>query len=106
MSIAYAVERLYQTGWHPDDNEIDFLPDGTPLPSVNAVKRAFTRAGLELTLKQNQLFHCVHASWGEHTSVGQTDQEAAVWALAQFRENARYPKVVETKPAARVAVKV
>jgi hypothetical protein len=93
MSIEYAAERLYQSGWQPDDSEIDFAPDGTPLPSVNAVRRAFARAGLTLQLKHTLMFGCHTASWGDgSTAIGTTELEAAVMALAQLREAERFPR--------------
>jgi hypothetical protein len=101
MSIEYAAERLHQTGWQPDDNEIEFTRDGTPLPSVNAVRRAFARTGHALHLKQNLMFGCYTATWTEQqTAIGVTELEAAVMALAQLRESQRFPKLtIEPKSA-------
>lgn len=102
MSIEFAAERLYQTGWAPDDNEIEFASDGTPLPSVNAVRRAFARAGLTLRLKHTLMFGCYTATWSEDaTAIGASELEAAVMALAQLREAERFPRdAINPKPAA------
>lgn len=106
MAIEYAAERLYQTGWQPDDSEIAFAPDGTPLPTVDAVRRAFARSGVTLFLKQNLMFGCYAATWGDGaTAIGATELEAAVMALAQHREAQRFPKV-SVQPGSRVLTPV
>jgi hypothetical protein len=100
MNLVYAVERLLDTGWTPVNQATERLPDGRSYPSVLAVQKEFTRAGLELTIKQNLVFGCYRATWapaGETNSEGRTDErhgtvigscerEAAVYALAQLRE--------------------
>ena len=100
MNLVYAVERLLDTGWTLIDQETERLPDGRPYPSLAAVQKEFSRAGLELTIKQNLVFGCCRATWapaGEIASEGRTDdrhgtvvgsceREAAVYALAQLRE--------------------
>jgi hypothetical protein len=102
MSLTYAVERLYQTGWTELCGcELESLPDGRRYPSILAVQREFARAGLELSIKHNLIFKCARATWapaGEpldpsHTPdsrhgtvVGACQNEAAVYALAQLRE--------------------
>jgi hypothetical protein len=102
MTLSYAVERLYQTEWKPTGrDEIDRLEDGRAFPSVLAVQREFTRAGLELSIKHNIIFNCYRATWGpvgepleeshaaderHGTVIGACQREAAVYALAQLRE--------------------
>jgi hypothetical protein len=64
------------------------------------VQREFSRAGLELSIKQNLIFNCFRATWapiGEPldpshaaderhgTVVGSCQREAAVYALAQLK---------------------
>jgi hypothetical protein len=74
MNLNYAVDRLLDTGWSPaecDAADLERLPDGPAFPSIEAVRREFARAGLELSLKQNFMFSC--------------EREAAVYALAQLR---------------------
>ena len=97
--LEYAVERLFDTGWGPGNDELERLPDGRRFPSVQSVQREFTRHGLELSIKHNLVFGCYRASWapaGEVPAIGHTDeshgtvigacdQEAAVYALAQLR---------------------
>jgi hypothetical protein len=101
MNLTYAVERLLETGWSAlGEREVDRLPDGRAYPSVAAVRRVFSRAGLDLELKHNFMFNCCRATWaprGEQpdpdhaeddrhgTVVGSDETEAAVYALAQLR---------------------
>lgn len=106
MSLSIAVDRLYEAGWCPSAGEsVELLPeDGRPYPSVLAVQRAFFASGLELLIKHNLVFNCYRATWspiGEPlegivladachgTVVGQTETEAAVFALAQLLEARR-----------------
>ena len=102
MNLTYAVDRLLETGWSPDEAlDLERLPDGRRFPSVLAVQREFARAGLELAIKQNLMFNCYRATWGpvgeplddnraaddrHGTVVGTCQREAAVYALAQLRE--------------------
>lgn len=101
MNLVYAVERLLDTGWCPADQDMERLPDGRSYPSVDAVQREFSRAGLELNIKQNLVFGCSRATWGpageaacedrtddrHGTVIGACEREAAVYALAQLRES-------------------
>jgi hypothetical protein len=102
MNLTYAVERLYETSWTPTgDAETERLPDGRRFPSVIAVQREFSRAGLELAIKHNLVFNCYRSTWapvGEPlddahaaderhgTVIGACEREAAVYALAHLRE--------------------
>lgn len=115
MSLSIAVDRLYQTGWSPaHGDDVEILHDGRAYPSILAIQRAFTAAGLELSIKHNLIFDCYRAEWGpidvdpaagthpaapaaaaatgaardiaRGTVVGRTQHEAAVYALAQARE--------------------
>ena len=101
MNLTFAVERLFETGWEPDEQmDLDRLPDGRRFPSVLGVQREFARAGLELAIKQNLMFSCYRATWGpigeplddshaaderHGTVIGACEREAAVYALAQLR---------------------
>jgi hypothetical protein len=103
MNLAYAVERLLDTGWTPSmEVDVDRLPDGRGFPSVIAVQREFSRAGLELSIKQNLMFGCYRATWGpvgepldpsaqtderHGTVIGTCEREAAVYALSQLRSS-------------------
>jgi hypothetical protein len=103
MNLTYAVERLLETGWSATEFErtdLERLPDRTPYPTVEAVRREFARVGLDLSLKHNPTFNCSRATWApagdrhdpDHTKnerhgtvVGSCEKEAAVYALAQLR---------------------
>lgn len=98
MTLEYAVERLYETGWTAvEENDIETLSDGRKFPSVAAVKRQFDEVGLSLSIKHNLMFNCFHAAWTPRdpgntdahpgTVIGACDREAAVYALAQLRES-------------------
>jgi hypothetical protein len=100
MSLTYAVDRLYEIGWLPEQRiDLDRLPDGRRYPTLSAIQRIFTELGLRLSVKQNQKYRCYQAVWspaGEPsdparpaderhgTVVGSCDREAAVYALAQL----------------------
>lgn len=101
MSLEYALERLYETGWTPGGAPgLEQLPDGRCYPAVLTIQREFARAGLELAIKHNLVFGCYRAEWHpigqpldpayaadqQHgTVVGACQCEAAVYALAQLR---------------------
>lgn len=91
MTIDFAVDRLYEAGWNPSiQMELEELPDGRKVPSLAAVHREFAEAGLELSIKQNLIFGCYRATWScdgqvKGTVVGDSELEAAVYALAQLR---------------------
>ena len=102
MNLDYAIARLLEAGWTSNrDADCETTPDGQKYPSVIAVQREFTQAGLELSMKHNLMFKCCRATWvpvGEKldpsnaederhgTVVGACEREAAVYALAQLRE--------------------
>jgi hypothetical protein len=101
MRLAYAVDRLCDSGWCPaSDTDFETLPDGRRYPSVISVQSEFARAGLVLSIKHNLMFSCYRATWGpmgeqpdpdatadqsHGTVVAACEREAAVYALAQFR---------------------
>jgi hypothetical protein len=101
MSLSIAVDRLYETGWLPaPGDDVETLADGRSVPSVLAIQRVFTAAGLELTIKHNLIFDCYRAEWSDQsgaagTVVGQTELEAAVFALAQLRAVACDPDLIQ-----------
>ncbi len=98
MTINFAVERLYETGWLPDEEmQLERLPNGLRYPSVESVVAHFKRAGLELAIRPHLMFGCCRAEWRaafdepgseflNGTVVGSCDREAAVYALAKLRE--------------------
>jgi hypothetical protein len=104
VNLTYAADRLFETGWRPDDStDLDTLPDGRRFPTVLAVQQEFSRAGIELRIKHNLMFSCYRATWGpigeplddtraderHGTVVGSCEREASVYALAQLRSAVR-----------------
>jgi hypothetical protein len=95
MNITFAVERLYETGWLPSsDIDLDKLPSGLRYPTVSAVRKVFADAGATLSLKPHLMFGCWRAEWSslnsgdelKGTVIGSSEAEAAVYALANLRE--------------------
>ena len=95
MGIDFAIEELYQTGWSALDTS-GCEPDDTGrwIPTVQRVIAEFAADGLSLELKHVQLFDCFRAEWSDASGsprggvVGQSEIEAAVYALAQLRKTA------------------
>jgi hypothetical protein len=101
MNLDYAVDRLYETGWHPSNGfDVESLSDGRRYPNVAAIHREFVRRGLRLEIQHKMMFSCYRATWSpasetpdaDHvadeshgTVVGSSESEAAVYALAQLR---------------------
>lgn len=95
MTLLYAVDALYEAGFCPThEMDLETLPDGRAFPSVIAVQNEFSKLGYELSIKHNLVFNCYRATWSrtgrggvqidEGIVVGQTELEAAVYALAQL----------------------
>jgi hypothetical protein len=87
MSLAYAVERLYEMGWAAG-GELE-VPGGLRYPSLAEIRKEFADAGLAFQVRHVALFNCHRAEWsGEDGTngycVGTTEAEAAVYALAQL----------------------
>jgi len=92
MGIDFAIDELYATGWtSPDSDGCQKHQDGRPYPNLETVTGAFRDAGYELTVTHIQLFDCYRAEWRETSGgasgavVGQTEDEASVYALSQLR---------------------
>lgn len=92
MGLDFAVDALYQTGWNVP--EVKSLPKdsaGRPYPSREDIDRAFAEHGLALSIRHVQLFDCYRAEWTDTAGnakgavVGQSAEEAAVYALSQVR---------------------
>jgi hypothetical protein len=96
MTINYAVDRLYESGWLPSaEMDLERLPNGLRYPTVSAVVREFEEAGLNLSITPHLMFGCCRAEWMPGSSeaseltgtvVGSCEKEAAVFALAKLRE--------------------
>ena len=114
MTIQYAVDRLYETGWLPtSEMDLERLPNGLRYPTVTTVMREFKEAGLNLSIKPHLMFGCCRAEWTPiagspqaeeltGTVVGSCENEAAVYALAKLREqqvDLRLAAVAESQPA-------
>ena len=90
MGLSFAIDALYQTGWQPSEAGDEVATDGRVYPAAAGVKRAFAEAGFELAVRHIQLFDCYRAEWSDSQGqagavVGQSAEEAAVYALSQLR---------------------
>lgn len=92
MGLEYAIDELYATGWTAlDSSGCEYHADGRAFPTVERVKREFTLAGMDLSVRHIQLFGCHRAEWRDAAGkaagavVGQSEPEAAVYALSQLR---------------------
>ena len=92
MGLDFAIDALYATEFKPSE-----VPncrthiDGRAYPSLDAIDAAFTAHGSSLTIRHVQLFDCYRAEWRNDQGqtlgavVGQSADEAAVYALALLR---------------------
>jgi hypothetical protein len=91
MGLEFAIDALYESGWSPEgDGEVVVHGDGRAYPSSTLVRAAFRDAGFELSVRHIQLFDCYRAEWSDSSGqagavVGQSAEEAAVYALSQLR---------------------
>lgn len=92
MGLDFAIDELLATGWSAlDSSGCEHHSDGRAYPRVPRVTEEFKNAGFELTVHHVQLFDCYRAEWRDSAGrpagavVGQSDTEAAVYALAQLR---------------------
>ena len=105
MNLDYAVDRLYESGWAPvfvNSDQYETLLDGRRFPGVESIRREFECAGLRLIIKHNLVFDTHRATWSPinelndstpaqearryGTVIGSSEEEAAVYAMAQLRE--------------------
>ena len=96
MGLDFAIEQLFATGWSPlDTTGCEVTSGGRTYPGLGRVLREFATNGSELTLRKVDLFDCYRAEWRDPSGrtlggvVGQSELEAAVYALAQFRRSAK-----------------
>ena len=91
MGLDFAIDELFATGWSALDTTGCESEGGRWVPSVDRVMREFEQAGLTLSVRHVQLFDCFRAEWTDGAGVpagsvvGQTEREAALYALAQLR---------------------
>lgn len=91
MSLSFAIDELRATGWSGlDSSGCGYHNDGRAYPNVARVQREFDESGCELLIEWIDRYKCWRAEWvlGDGTKravVGESQDEAAVFALAQFR---------------------
>ncbi len=91
MGLDFAIDELMSTGWTALDTSGCQRSGARPYPTVARVADEFRAAGLDFVVRHVQLFDCYRAEWrdtaGQNSGavVGQTEAEAAVYALAQLR---------------------
>ena len=92
MSLNYAIDALYDTGWSAaDSTECERAPDGRAYPTLERVRLELSAEGVTLSIRRVEEFDCCRAEISDQRGgaisavVGQTGEEAAVFALAQFR---------------------
>lgn len=90
MSLEFAIDALYDTGWHPTDPDaVRRHSDGRAFPSADAARQFFASRGLSLSVRHIQLFGCYRAEWADADGrtigavVGMSEDEAAVFAMAR-----------------------
>ncbi len=95
MGLDFAIDELYASGWSGlDSTGCEHTPEGRLFPTVTRVQQEFAQSGYELSVRFAQLFDCYRAEWTDSTGaaagavVGQSEAEAAVYALAQLRRQA------------------
>jgi len=91
MGLDFAIDELMSTGWTALDTSGCQRSGARPYPTVTRVAEEFRAAGLDFSVRRVQLFDCCRAEWHDQSGqvagavVGQTEAEAAVYALAQLR---------------------
>ncbi len=95
MGLDFAIDELYGTGWSDlDITGCEHTPAGRAYPGLRRIEREFEEAGKRLRLRFMPAFDCYRAEWttaigaAEGAVVGQTQEEAAVYALARLRRPA------------------
>lgn len=95
MAITIALDELLSTGWAGLDTiGCSFDDTGRAFPSVHRVRQEFAAAGFDLTIAHIPAFNCFRAEWCEPgaaaiagSTVSNSQEEAAIHALAQFRRS-------------------
>lgn len=93
MGLDFAIDELYGTGWSSLDTAGCAYLDGRLFPGVERVTRTFADAGRSLRINEVDGFGCFRAEWSdaqgqpEGAVVGQSREEAAVYALATLRRS-------------------
>lgn len=104
MGLDFAIDALYESGWQAEAKDLIAGPgharhaDGRVYPSEALIRDFFTENGYELGVRHIQLFDCYRAEWRTRTGepvgavVGQSAEEAAVYAMSQLRRRLDAPK--------------
>lgn len=95
MGLNFAIDELVSTGWSGlDSSGCGFDGDGRSFPLPARVRNEFAQAGFNLSIETLDRFKCVRASWREVGNprdagavVSHSEEEAAVFALAQLRRS-------------------
>ncbi len=94
MGLNFAIDALYASGWTPDEPAAcKKSVEGRAFPNEQSVGRYFRDHGCELAVTHVPLFDCYRAAWRDHDNanglagavVGQSAEEAAVYAMSQLR---------------------
>lgn len=92
MGLEFAIEELCSTGWSPlDTSGCEADAQGRWMPTLDRIRREFEAEGYTLEVRHVQLFDCYRAEWSDRAGqpaggvVGQSDREAALFALATLR---------------------
>jgi hypothetical protein len=97
MGLDFAIDALYASGWHAEVKGLPTHRDGRAYPSADLVRDCFAEQGLELSVRHIQLFDCYRAEWTDREGqprgavVGQTAEEASVYALSRLLGRAADP---------------
>jgi hypothetical protein len=95
MGISIALDELLATGWSGlDSSRCTFDESGRAFPTVQNVHQEFAGAGFDLLITHAAAFDCYRAEWREAgaatiagSTVSRSQEEAAVYALAQLRRS-------------------
>lgn len=93
MGLDFAIDELYAAGWSTTDlGGCEHTASGRVYPGVRRVEQEFEDAGRWLRIRYVPAFDCHRAEWSagpgapaEGAVVGQSPEEAAVYALARLR---------------------
>lgn len=98
MGLEFAIEELYATGWTALDSAgCVHHSDGRMYPSLDRAGQECRAAGFDLAVRHVPAFGCYQAQLLDKQGtplgsvVGQSEHEAAVYALAQLRRHAVQP---------------
>jgi hypothetical protein len=95
MGIGIALDDLLSTGWSGlDSSGCSFDNTGRAYPTVQRIHQEFAAAGFDLVITHAPNFDCYRAEWHEAgaasitgSTVSRSQEEAAVYALAQLRRS-------------------